>query len=390
MQVLEWILILLGHLAVCCVLFNLVHAASTPRRGSLLTRKFTEKLILGFAVVPPAIAVAVLLFRGRLEIASVPLPLWFYFRVAEIVGIFFLLRWFYRLTTAKLPSGVVSLSSEIHDIQSSCDESLLNGTKAKMLGWLPFNQVTRLQIEHWEFQFTDLPDDLSGFRICQLSDLHFTGLLKPDYFRAVVTAACNAQPDLILITGDIIDDDRCLPWLEEVLGQLQAPYGVYYVLGNHDRLVHDQGGLRQRLNEAGLQKAANGKWHEIQVGEARLLLAGNELPWYREAENLPPGNAVQDGFRLLLAHSPDQIGWAVRRQFDLLFAGHLHGGQIRLPIVGPIIAPSRYGIKYASGTFRTRNTLLHVSRGISSDEPIRINCPPELGLFVLKKALDSE
>ena len=89
-------------------------------------------------------------------------------------------------------------------------------------------------------------------------------------------------------------------------------------------------------------------------------------------------------FRVLMSHSPDQVNWAKPYQFDLMFAGHTHGGQIRLPLVGPLVAPSRFGVKYCAGTFQIGPMLMHVSRGLSGEDMIRINCPPELGLFTLR------
>jgi len=89
---------------------------------------------------------------------------------------------------------------------------------------------------------------------------------------------------------------------------------------------------------------------------------------------------------LLLSHAPDQLTWARRFDFDLMLAGHTHGGQIRLPLLGPIVSPSRLGTQYASGTFEREPTVLHVSRGTSSFMPLRWNCPPELAVLELRSA----
>ena len=88
--------------------------------------------------------------------------------------------------------------------------------------------------------------------------------------------------------------------------------------------------------------------------------------------------------RILLSHSPDQLAWAREQGFQLMLAGHNHGGQIRLPMIGPIVTPSLHGVKYASGVFDESPTVMHVSRGISGDQPLRWNCPPELTRVVLK------
>jgi uncharacterized protein len=91
-------------------------------------------------------------------------------------------------------------------------------------------------------------------------------------------------------------------------------------------------------------------------------------------------------FRLLLSHTPDQFPWARSNNFDLMLAGHNHGGQIRLPYLGALITPSLYGFRYAGGVYFEPPTLLHVSRGLAGIHPIRLNCPPELALLVLKSA----
>ena len=89
-------------------------------------------------------------------------------------------------------------------------------------------------------------------------------------------------------------------------------------------------------------------------------------------------------FRLLLAHTPDLFPWAQQLDFDLMLAGHNHGGQIRLPWIGPLISPSRYGTRYASGLFQEGPTVMHVSRGVGGEHLLRWNCPPELALLVLE------
>ena len=378
-----WGLVILGHTALSCVLFNLIHANASPNGSNLFARKITEKLIFAIAIAP-LICLAVIGLRQGLKVDALPGWLKFYATIASVMGVYFIVRWCYRTVTHRLPLGARLISASTEDVQAQFSESLYAGFKGRIFAQLPFNQSTQLSMENWEFIFPELPESLDGLRVCQLSDLHFTGVIKRTYFEYLIDKVQTLTPDLILITGDIIDESRCLDWINELLGQLSAPHGVYYVLGNHDLLIDDQQDLRRRLQDAGLIQANNGQWHRIKIGTATLMLAGNELPWYPGAEELVSlASATVPQFSILLSHSPDQIGWAVQRQVDLVFAGHTHGGQIRLPLVGPIIAPSRYGIKYASGTFQTRKTLMHVSRGISGDEPIRINCPPELGIFKL-------
>ncbi|MFP6613093.1 MAG: metallophosphoesterase, partial [Pirellulales bacterium] len=115
-------------------------------------------------------------------------------------------------------------------------------------------------------------------------------------------------------------------------------------------------------------------------------LAGNELPWFPPAADMSTANSRGDDsqlLRIVLAHSPDQFVWARQHDADLMLAGHTHGGQIRLPVIGAIVSPSRYGTRYACGAFFEPPTVMHVSRGISGTVPVRHNCPPELTKLVL-------
>jgi hypothetical protein len=216
--------------------------------------------------------------------------------------------------------------------------------------------------------------------------LHFTGRLAQSFFDLVVDQVNAMEADLIAITGDIIDLARCLPWIRQTLGRLTAPAGVYCILGNHDLRLRDLRRLRRELEGAGVVYLG-GRWIRGEVRGCRVLLAGNELPW------IPPEPALHDAprhehkerlFRVLLSHSPDQIRWAQRHDFDVMLAGHTHGGQIRLPGIGPLIGQSRFGVRYCSGVFFEEPTLLHVSRGVSGVQTLRLHCRPEITKIVLR------
>ena len=95
-------------------------------------------------------------------------------------------------------------------------------------------------------------------------------------------------------------------------------------------------------------------------------------------------SAPEDAFRVLLIHTPDNLPWAKQQQVDVMLSGHNHGGQVVLPIIGPVYSPSRFGVRYAGGVFWEDPTLLYVSRGISSRHPLRFRCLPELTKLVLE------
>ena len=298
-------------------------------------------------------------------------------------GCFFMVTWLYRKLTTRLPSAVKKGETQLLNLREELGGDLFGNAACRAIGNLPFNECLTLALEPMSIKL-DIPRELDGLKICQLSDLHYTGQINVEYFQRIVEEANKFEPDLIIITGDLVDEAKCLPWLEITLGRLQAKHGVYYVLGNHDLRIKDETGFRNQLKDLGLIQAS-GKWHDIEIDGATVRITGNELPWYSDVEKLATEPSPPD-LKILLSHSPDQLEWAKPRGFDLMFAGHTHGGQIAFPIVGPIVAPSKYGVLYAAGTFEIEGMIMHVSRGISGDEPIRLCCPPEVGLFTIQSS----
>lgn len=251
--------------------------------------------------------------------------------------------------------------------------------KARLESRLPLNQLLHLSIEEVELPVAGLPQQLDGYRIAHLSDVHLTGEIHPDYARYVVEQATRAKPDLIALTGDIIDKQPCIDWLVEIFSPAEAPDGCYFILGNHDTRVVDSWETRNAMDRAGWTDLGS-QALQRELRGLRCSLIGNEFPWF-ERPRLEPSDAA---FRLLLSHSPDQIWWARRHGIELMLAGHTHGGQGRLPLAGPILSPSFHGSRFASGDFYKHPTTLHVTRGIGGVHLMRINCRPELSLLTLR------
>jgi predicted MPP superfamily phosphohydrolase len=269
-----------------------------------------------------------------------------------------------------------------------------------LLARLPLNEILRLVVIEWALDIPRLPAALDGLSIVHLSDLHLTGRVGKAYFREVVRTSNELQPDLVAVTGDIIENAACLPWLADTLGQLTARYGVCFILGNHDRRINFSQ-VRRTLVENGLIDLGNRR-REVQIAGQPVILMGSEQPWMngadgrvremrqasraRETHQTEVVNdrcmtrSLQDSapLRIALAHSPDQLSWACAEGADLLLAGHTHGGQICIPPLGAIISPTRSGVKHVYGVYHVPPTVLHVSRGISGDIPLRWNCPPEI------------
>jgi hypothetical protein len=292
------------------------------------------------------------------------------------------------------------------DLASQSRNPLPADRLTKLMCLLPANQVLNLSVEKKQIALPRLNRAHEGLSIAHLSDLHMTGRINREFFQLVADEVNALKPDIIALTGDILENEACRPWLAESLGRMQSRYGKYFILGNHDLFV-DSTRTRCLLSKLG--------WTD--VGGRRILVpfhgtpavvTGNELPWFLPAADLPtedplstegpfptddPAEKVDvsthrpDGrpFRLVLTHSPDQFAWCCQRNSDLVLAGHTHGGQVCLPLIGPVACPSKYGTRYIGGVYREEGTVMHVTRGISGETPIRWNCPPELALLELVK-----
>lgn len=274
------------------------------------------------------------------------------------------------------------LSSRVVDIAQRVPLSELVGEgRAKWLAKLPRNEQFQLEVVEKSYPFARLPKAWDGASIVHFSDLHFRGPVTRRYFEEVMREAAALNGDMIFFTGDLMDHRQCLEWIPSTLGTLSAPLGCYFILGNHDWYLPVTDEMRRRLQSHGWQETS-GRVLELRRGDDRLIIAGTERPWMGTAPDFT--TAPQDAFRIVLSHGPDQIDWAEANRVDLMFAGHTHGGQIRLPILGPVYAPSRYSCRYASGVFYRPPTLMLVTRGISGREPIRYNCRPELTKVILR------
>ncbi len=262
----------------------------------------------------------------------------------------------------------------------------IDGARFREMAKLPGNQIVSLQRNRKRLTIEGLPEDLIGLRIAHLSDVHLTGQLSTSFYRLVVDWVSEQSPDLIVISGDIVDYENALPQIRDVFNGLSAPLGSYFILGNHDKRLPCPSDVCREMcalgwTDLGMSDAI------VQRGKTMLQLLGNELPWFRRhihAIEIPSSDKSNGNrWRLGVAHSPDQFAWGVESQCKLLLCGHTHGGQIRLPFVGPIISPSWYGARYASGVFARDCTLMHVSRGISGVHPFRWGCIPEVTVLEL-------
>src|SRR5438874_2500911 len=128
----------------------------------------------------------------------------------------------------------------------------VHAPEAALLAALPGNELLKLSVHKKTLHLPQLPSELTGLTIAHLSDLHMTGQLGREYYDVVVDETNALAPDLIVITGDILERERCLPWIAPTLGRLQARHGKFFILGNHEQRLRDVTPIRAALTSAGL------------------------------------------------------------------------------------------------------------------------------------------
>jgi predicted MPP superfamily phosphohydrolase len=274
-----------------------------------------------------------------------------------------------------------SEANEIHSIAELLRFRPVGHGKWSWLAHLPFNQAYELELAEKEIVLPRLPAAWDGMRLLHLSDLHFWGRPGRAYFEAVLQLCAQRPCDLLLLTGDLIDGES-YDWLQ-LLKVIPWSQGAYAIRGNHDAR-YDASRVTDELRQLGIHMVG-GQTHVTSLRDQPLLIAGNEAPWLLPIPDLEAETQFE-GFRLALIHSPDQFRWAKRHGFDLVLAGHNHGGQIRCPGFGSIFVPSRTGRRYDMGLFQEQGAVIHVSRGISGGHPVRYFCRPEATWLTLRRA----
>lgn len=287
----------------------------------------------------------------------------------------------------KPPAAVRSESTHTLDLWPELGHKLLGDAKYRHLPRLPFNCVFDVDFTDLELELPRLPPAWAGLTVVHLSDLHFLGTPSRAFFDRVIDEIleCWPVPDLVCLTGDYVDTDTHREWIVPVLGRLKAAEAKLAILGNHDE-HHDPDAIRSELTAAGYQVLSNrpgaNEPRVLTVRGEPLTVIGHEGPWFRPDPDL--SEAAEGPFRLLLSHTPDHFAWAVRHRIDLMLAGHVHGGQVRVPVVGSIFVPSGCGRRYDMGTFAAGPTVMHVVRGLSGKEPLRFRCHPQVTRITLR------
>lgn len=259
---------------------------------------------------------------------------------------------------------------------------------AAAIGWIVWGN-TALTISKFTVASPKLPAAFSGFRIVQVSDLHNAAFGESN--EKLLAMIEEAEPDILVITGDLVDSRRTdLETAIAFAEQAAAIVPVYYVSGNHEARIPDYDKLKQGLESTGIVILKNERIELERSGE-RIALCGLDDPSFRpdypggDAENtversLAGFMSEDEVYTVLLAHRPEFFKLYAGYGADLVFSGHAHGGQIRLPFLGGIVAPGQ-GLfpKYDAGLYTHGTANMVVSRGLGNSLfPFRLNNRPEV------------
>jgi len=233
----------------------------------------------------------------------------------------------------------------------------------------------------------EIDERLSGLTIVQISDLHLQGFgLREEW---VIKAVNGLSADLIVVTGDLIDKREMIDYAIEFVKRLKAKIGVFIVFGNWDYWSGvNMTEFRAKLRRTGAIVLVN-EHVEVEFNNTSFYLIGVDDPHtgHDDLEKAMP--KTDSKLKILLAHSPEIIDKAVNVGVHLVLCGHTHGGQVVIPLVGPLFLPVRREYrKYSSGLFKVNETYLYVNRGLGTSMlPVRFLCPPEITVIrIFKKS----
>lgn len=259
-----------------------------------------------------------------------------------------------------------------------------------LTAWIAIDNKA-LETNYYTIQSEEITSAFDSYTIAQISDLHNDTIGKDNI--KLINALKDAQPDIIVVTGDLIDSRNtdvkiAVSFMEEAVKI--AP--CYYINGNHESRVAEQYSiLKTELDNIGVTTLENKAIKLCKNGDTINLIGINDPGFYIEKAEISADNSIKelyssDSFTILLCHRPELFDIYVENNIDLVFTGHAHGGQFRLPFVGGLFAPHQGAFpEYDFGLYTEGDTNMLISKGIgNSIFPFRFNNRPEIVVAQLK------
>lgn len=246
------------------------------------------------------------------------------------------------------------------------------------------DEANSLTLERVEIKLKRLPQQLDGFRIVHISDTHHSPFTSLEHIERAVKVANRLKPDMYALTGDYVSHERkYIAPVAEVLGDLEAEFGTFACLGNHDHWT-DADLVTHLFRGEGISMLVN-EGVRFEARGASMWLAGvDDHMAGRTDLKAALSGSYPDEMKLLLAHNPIIFRRAVRRGVDLMLSGHTHGGQVKMRDPEKRILPQR---RLKAGLHRRYDSQIYITRGIGTVVlPVRYQCPPEISLLELRRA----
>ncbi len=303
----------------------------------------------------------------------------------------FLSKWFSRWLMAKSPEGVDRRRR--YALIGSVPEAVL-AVGAGSMAYATIVEPWQLHVDRRDVPIADLPNELDGVRVLQLTDTHRGPRITASFIERAVETGLRQKPDLVVLTGDYVHNGPThIDEAAEIMRPLADAVPTVGVLGNHDWYAGAYK-MRRALENAGVRMIDNGRCYfgrqrTLTDREEGLCIAGvGDLLESKVDYRRALGGVDPDMPRLLLSHNPDaaEMREAGDHRIDLMLSGHTHGGQVRLPIIGSPGVPSRFGEKYRAGMVQGPWCRVFISTGVGmSVAPFRFGVRPEINVLTLRR-----
>lgn len=257
-------------------------------------------------------------------------------------------------------------------------------------------ELKNYKIHEYKIETKKITDNFDGFTIVHLSDLHYGRVFEKDDLKKIVKMVNNTNPDIVVLTGDLIDKDTKMTTnlssvITNELSKIKTTSGKYAIKGNHDIKFDEWDNI---INNSGFTNLNNNYDTIYNKSYESLLIAG--ISTFQDKESIINKNQKTDNYinsfekdgpiyNILLMHEPDYIDELEENKFDLILAGHSHAGQIRIPEVGALIKPNG-ATKYYDNHYTLKNSELYISNGLGvSTYNFRLFNTPSFNVYRLVK-----
>ncbi|MGL4374016.1 MAG: metallophosphoesterase [Turicibacter sp.] len=260
-----------------------------------------------------------------------------------------------------------------------------------------YHQNKALSITQIPIESDDIPSAFDDYKIVHLSDLHHQTFGKNQ--EKLLQQIQKINPDIIFLTGDLIDSKRLGDEASLTLVKhLAANYPIYFVTGNHEAWSGQFTTLNKKLEKMSVNVLRN-EAVVLEKGQDHIYLLGIDDPSFQASaheESVTASNlsmtmadVPKDSYTILLAHRPEYLGVYAQQKINLVFSGHAHGGQFRLPFIGGLVAPNQgWFPAFTEGVYSKLSTNMVVSRGLgNSIIPIRLFNRPEIVVVTLRRTI---